>query len=119
MPAPAPAGSSGATAATIALTDALVSLARFGVPQSLPAPGESPETLRERAVAALDVARRRAVAAAAATDPVSVLGAVLDEAFVLFGTIATTAFPQRDAPSASAAIGWLDLVGQARAGREP
>ena len=102
--------------AAAALTDALVALARFGVPHSLPAPGESPDALRERAVAALDVARRRAVAAATGPDPAAVLGALLDEPFLLFGMVATAAFPQRDAPSASAAVGWLDLAGRARTG---
>lgn len=104
---------------TQALTDALVGLARFGVPQSLPAPGASAEALRDRTTQAVEVARRRAAAATAATgagSPGAVLAAVFDEPFVLFGPLDTSAFPQRDAPTAAAAIGWLDLAGRVHPG---
>jgi hypothetical protein len=96
------------------LTGALVALARFGIPDCLPAAGEPIDAQRARAGQALAVARTRAATAAAATGPAAILGALLDEPFALFGTVQTAQVTWRDAPQPATAIGWLDQVGRAR-----
>jgi hypothetical protein len=118
----ATAGSTGGavgTAATVptdGLAEALVALARFGIPDALPDDGETTPAASERLSRALDVARRRAAAAAIAAGPAAVLSTLFDEPFVVFGNLPTSALSQRDAPDPAAAIGWLDRIGRVRAG---
>ena len=96
------------------LADALVALARFGIPDCLPPAGEPADAQRARADRALAVARTRAAAAAAATGPSAILGALLDEPFALFGTVHTGQVPWRDAPEPADRDRLADQVGRAR-----
>jgi hypothetical protein len=97
-----------------AVTDALVALARFGVPGALPALGEPPDAARDRLSGALEVARRRASVAAAAADPAAVLSAVFEAPFAVFGTPVLSAVPQRNAPDPARVTEWLDSLGRVR-----
>jgi hypothetical protein len=110
------AGGTTATAAAPGLADALVALARFGIPESLPVDGEAITAASDRLTRAVDVARRRAAAAAAASGVGAVLSALLDDPFVVFGALPLSALPQRSAPDPAATIGWLDRIGRVRAG---
>jgi hypothetical protein len=102
--------------ATALVDGALLALARFGVPQSLPPPGESQDASRDRLIRALDVARRRVAGASATTGAPAKLSALFDGPFPVFGSLATADLAQRSAPDPAAVVDWLDRLGRVHPG---